>query len=277
MNILSININFEAVETIINKILTSRLFSASLIALAAYFLQTLAMYSMKKILDKKSLSSRADDKRFVTLLKLFTSITKYVIFTIAVLGILSIYGVNVSAILAGLGVVGFVVGLALQDALKDLFAGLFIIMDNQFFVGDNVAINGFRGDVIELGLKSTRIKSYTGEVRIISNRTIDELINYSMASSSAIVDIKLDYSLDVNDFINMIKDDIDRYCTNNQVVLKDAVFNGVQEVNESNYVYRISIETLPNENFQVRRDIQRIIMEKIKDKLGSTKVVVVSE
>ena len=108
--------------------------------------------------------------------------------------ILDVYGIDTKTILASIGIIGLVIGLAVQDTLRDFLSGLFIILDNQYSVGDNVMINGFRGNVINLGLKTTRIKAYTGEVKIIANRNIMEVTNYSKENSLAIVDISVSHN-----------------------------------------------------------------------------------
>ena len=82
--------------------------------------------------------------------------------------ILSNLGVNVSAILAGAGIVGLAVGFGAQSLVKDIITGFFIIFEDQFAVGDHVRIGQFEGDVEVIGLRTTKIKSWTGEVHIIA-------------------------------------------------------------------------------------------------------------
>src|SRR5699024_1893706 len=96
-----------------------------------------------------------------------------------------------------LGVVGVVVGLALQDILKDFIAGFTIMLENQYTVGDTVTIGTFKGEVISLSLKTTKLKAYTGEVNIIANRNVIEVINHSIENSLAVVNVSVDYSEDI--------------------------------------------------------------------------------
>ena len=84
---------------------------------------------------------------------------------VAILYILQVYGVNTSALVAGVGAFSLVIGLAFQDVLKDLLVGATIILESQFAIGEIVEINGFKGEVISLTLKTTRLKSYKGEVK----------------------------------------------------------------------------------------------------------------
>ena len=109
------------------------------------------------------------DKRKTTIISLIKNIIKYIIAIIILLMILNLYGVNTTSIIASLGAVSVVIGLAFQDIIKDFLAGVFIIFDNEYAVGDWVKINDFTGEVVSLGLKTTKIKAYSGEVKSLSN------------------------------------------------------------------------------------------------------------
>ena len=132
-------------------------------------------------IDKKKLKTK-EEKRTITVVSLITNIIKYVIILIDVIIILGIYGIPTASIIASLGAVGVVLGLALQDTLKDFVSGFFIITDNLYRMGDWIEIGDFEGEVISIGLKTTQIRAYTGEVKIISNRTVTEVINYNLSN-----------------------------------------------------------------------------------------------
>ena len=121
-------------------------------------------------ITKKRLTTK-EEKRTITVVSLITNIIKYIIILIDVIIILGIYGIPTTSIIASLGAVGVVLGLALQDTLKDFVSGFFMITENQYRMGDWVDIGNFQGEVINIGLKTTQIRAYTGEVKIISNRT----------------------------------------------------------------------------------------------------------
>ena len=81
-----------------------------------------------------------------------------------------------------------VIGLAFQGILKDIIAGISLIFENSYNIGDTVTINNFKGEVIYMGMKSTKIKAATGEVLIINNGSITEVINHTIENSLAVVD-----------------------------------------------------------------------------------------
>jgi small-conductance mechanosensitive channel len=97
---------------------------------------------------------------------------RIIFFVVIALMILSNMGVNITALVAGLGIGGIAIGLALQNILGDLFASLVIVLDKPFIVGDAVNIGAFNGNIEYIGIKTTRIRSVTGEQLIFSNGDI---------------------------------------------------------------------------------------------------------
>ena len=112
------------------------------------------------------------------------NLISYVVWFIVLTSILSRFGISVSAILAGAGVVGVAVGFGAQTIVKDIITGFFIIFEGQFDVSDYVQINASgvtiaEGTVKTIGLRSTRIQSDTGEIYTLPNGMISEIVNYS--------------------------------------------------------------------------------------------------
>ncbi len=107
---------------------------------------------------------RVSERREATLLKLLQNVLTYFIYSMAILMILSTLTINVSAVLAGAGIVGLAVGFGAQSLVKDVITGFFIIFEDQFSVGDVIRVGQFEGTVEEIGLRTTKIKSWTGEL-----------------------------------------------------------------------------------------------------------------
>lgn len=203
------------------------------------------------------------EKRKKTLLLLINNIIKYFLMTVCVLTILNIYGVDTSALITSLGLLGLGASLALQDTLKDLLAGFFIIFENQYDIGDVIEINNFKGEVIALGLKTTKIRAYTGEVSIVANRNIAEVINYSSSNSLAIVDFEVSYDED----LNKVEEILNTLCNNltkelNNITGKVELL-GVEDLGSSGIKYRITVETKPMEHLKVQREIRKAIKEEL--------------
>ena len=208
-------------------------------------------------------------KKLLTIRSLAKNIIKYIIVAFTILSILTVYGINISTVLAGFGIVGLVVGLALQDLAKDLISGFTIIFENQYSVGDTVTINGFKGEVIYVGLKTTRLKNYDGEVKIIANRNATEIINHSFKTSLAIVYIEVAYEEDNDKVEKVFTDELDKLSNTIEDLKEPIRLMGIQDLTASSVKYRIEVRTEPMKHFVVERQIrkalkQRLDKEKIK-------------
>jgi small conductance mechanosensitive channel len=223
---------------------------------------SVALYLIiKNVIDSvfRIRSKYVDKRKSKTINSLTNNLVKYFIVIVDVVMILDIFGIDTKTLLASLGIVGLVAGLAVQDTLKDFVAGFSIILENQFRVGDTVTIKGFRGEVVDLGLKSSKIRAYTGEVMIIANHLIDEVINHSLEKSVAIVDIPVSYDTD----INKLEDVLNNLFSDLNGSLKGIKGNirllGLQSFDDSSVIYRVCCDTIPMEHFQVERDLKKAI------------------
>lgn len=206
-------------------------------------------------------TKRLKKKRQKTMQKLIENIVKYVVIVLVGATILNILGVNVTSIVAGLGVVSVILSLALKDVMQDILAGLSIIFEDQFDIGDLVEINGFTGTVIDLGLKSTKIKSYENTIKIISNRSIIEVINYSKTNPNVIIDIPIPYEID-NKQTDKVIDKIIKRTEKEVETLKGNIENwGLNEFKDSCISYRIFVPVKQDTQFSTKRKINRIIKE----------------
>ena len=190
----------------------------------------------------------------------FSNVIKFFIIVIDIIVVLKLFGINSSTFFASLGIFSAVIGLAFQDVLKDIIAGIFIVLENQYAVGDTIAIGDFKGEVIALGLKTTRIKSYEGDIKIISNRDANNIINYSLEKSLAIVNVYVSYEEDLLK-VESVLEELCKRLTNELPNLRGPVeLLGVNELGSSGIEYRLSVLTKSMEHF----DIQRKIMREIK-------------
>lgn len=205
------------------------------------------------------------DKRKRTIINLGKSIFKYLILVFVVLGILKIYGVDTTSIIASLGIFAAVIGLAFQDILKDFLAGITIIFDNKYAVGDFVEINGFKGTVISLGLRTTKIKASTGEVKCIGNSSFSEVTNYNLAGADLFIKLNVAYDTDIDKLekvLESLKEEILKIDN-----VKDYKLLGVDALGESSVVYLIDITCKAATGAPIKRKVLRLIKDKF-DKEG---------
>ncbi len=224
---------------------------------------------LNKILNKNKLIGKNTKNKVSTVFMLISNIIKYLIAIIVILAILSVFGVNVVSIVAGLGVTAAVLGLALQDVAKDLISGITILTEEQYKLGDTIEIEGFMGEVIFVGLRSTRIKNYRGSIKIIANRNISNIINYSMENSLAIVDINISYDNDsekIEKTLEKIGENIKELIPSSKSKLEVW---GVENLNEFGYEYRVALLVKSMEQYTAQRTLRKEIkkvfdQEKIK-------------
>lgn len=223
---------------------------------------------IKRASEKNLLKKRHHQKRAKTITGLIINIVKYLIIIFVIIAILANFGVNVKSIIAGLGVTAAIIGLALQDIAKDLIAGVSIILEDQYEIGDTVEVNGFMGEVVGLGLRSTRIKNFKGQTLIIANHTITEIINYNLSNNLAIVDISVGYEEDLNKVEKVLNDMAKSLKGKIPKTKGDIKVLGIDDLEASGVIYRVTVETIPAEHF----DVQRVLRREIKDALDKENI-----
>ena len=207
-----------------------------------------------------------EKKRRQTTIHLCQNILKYAYAIITLIILLQIFGVNTKSLIAGLGIAGVVIGLALQDALKDIISGMAIIMDDYFVVGDLVEIKGFKGTVISLGLKATKIQNENGAINILTNRTIDNVINYSKKSPK----LKLVATFSNNNKQKTVEKYLVKIVEEFKIDenIKEATYLGIEELVDNKIKYSIEINCVRG----YENDAKRNFNKKIKELFDSEKI-----
>ncbi|GIN86730.1 mechanosensitive ion channel protein MscS [Heyndrickxia sporothermodurans] len=202
---------------------------------------------------------RVSERRENTLLKLLENVLTYLIYFIALISILSTFDIDVKGLLAGAGIVGLAVGFGAQSLVKDIISGFFIIFEDQFSVGDYVGIGKFVGTVEEIGLRTTKIKSWTGEVHILPNGSITEVTNYSINNSISVVDINIPYEENVEKAEGIIEELLEGLPEKYEEMVSKPELLGVQQLGTSNVQLRIIAETDPMMHWYIARAIRKEI------------------
>ncbi|MCG7335113.1 mechanosensitive ion channel family protein [Sporosarcina sp. ACRSM] len=195
------------------------------------------------------------ERREQTLLKLLENTLAYVVYFSAIMAVLAEFSIDVRGLLAGAGVLGLAVGFGAQSLVKDVITGFFIIFENQFSVGDYVKIGTAEGIVEEIGLRTTKIKSFTGEVSILPNGTISQVVNYSMENSLAIVDVTIPFEVGVEKTEKLIESYLTSLGKENDDFINHPKLIGAQNFTETEVIIRIIAETKPMRHFDSARTI----------------------
>ena len=241
------------------KILTKEVITTICIILFAVLFYMAIKQLISRVFLKKA--RHHSNKKALTLLTILTNVVKYIILVIALLMILATWGVDTKALVASLGVAGAVAGLAMQDLIKDFIGGADILTEDQFKVGDNIQIGNFRGNVIYLSMKITKIRAYTGEVKIIANRNISEVINYSIMSAICVVDIGLSYDNKVDQAEKVLQTAIENASKKVNYLKKPVTILGIEELNNDSVVYRVEAEVSAMKNFEFNRILLKEVLK----------------
>ncbi|MFC7370796.1 mechanosensitive ion channel family protein [Fictibacillus iocasae] len=228
-------------------------------------LLSVAVVNAFKLRDKSPLKLLSE-RREATLVKLLGNVISYVVYFMAFLTILSEF-VDIKALLAGAGVVGLAIGFGAQSLVKDIITGFFIIFENQFSVGDYVRVASFEGHVEEIGLRTTKIKSWTGELHILPNSSILEVTNFSVHNSIAVVDVSIAYEEDIEKAQKIIQEVVHAKEPDFPEMVKPPEVLGVQMLGASEVVIRVTAEVLPMTHFKISRELRKAIKAEF-DKQG---------
>ncbi|MBE0700663.1 MAG: mechanosensitive ion channel family protein [Acholeplasmataceae bacterium] len=241
----------------------SPLVGSVVVIFVALFLLKLSKIAFRQIGKKPGPLQR----RKKTIARVFRSISKYVIVIIALLIVLSIWGINVAPALAGLGILGLVIGLGAQKFINDLISGFFIVFEHHFDVGDKIEVQGFKGEVIDIGLKTTKIKNWKGEIKIMSNGEISTLINFSKDPSIAVAEFGIAYHEDIQKTIDVLTTELPKMRKDFPEIIEDPKVLGVIELANSSINMRAIAKTLNEQHYAVERAMRQHI-KRILDEHG---------
>lgn len=245
---LLIDINFS--EVLANGIII--ILSIVIWILIGIFAQFMVKYILYRVLKLKIKEARA-----LTIGKLTSSVSRYFIWFIIGMIILGELNVDVTPFIASAGVIGLAIGFGAQEIVKDFISGFFIIFEESFNVGDTVEVDGFKGEVISLGLRTTLIKNWKDDIKIINNGNIKSIINYSKEDSLAIVIFGVSYDTDLVKFQELmavfVQDSYSKY----EEIIETPAFSGITELGDSCINMRLTAKTKVLGHYSIERDLRR--------------------
>ncbi len=232
---------------------------ALILLIAGYILTKVADRLINNFFKYKSKSRlKGSDKRNLTLINVLQNGATIFIWFFVVVAILETFSVPVATLLAGAGVVGLALGFGAQSLVKDMITGFFIILENQFDKGDFVRVNTSgttvaEGEVLSLGLRSSRIQGYEGELYMIPNGTINEVINFSRYNSVAYLDMNFSIQENLDNVEDMINKYFEIHWREEEVLTEQPAILGVQDIQQGEATIRVMLTTQPMEHFGATR------------------------
>ena len=195
------------------------------IGFVAFLLVKLVQFVIEKLFSHS--------KGGITAAKLFASFAKYIIWLIALIMMLGTLGVNTTALVASAGIAALIIGLGAQSLIADVIAGLFIVFEGEYKVGDIIVIDGWRGTVLEIGIRTTRIVDTGGNVKIINNHSISAVINQTKQLSVAKAYISIEYGESLQRVELVIRDNLAKIKEAIPQIVEGPFYKGVDALGES--------------------------------------------
>ena len=204
--------------------------------------------------------SLRSEQRIDALTSVLRSLVTFVIYTVAVFMILGEIGINLGPLIAGAGIIGVALGFGSQSLVKDFLSGVFILVEDQFGVGDIVDLDGqTSGTVDAVSLRTTRLRSVDGTLWHVPNGEIRRVGNKSQHWSRALIDIEVAYDTDLDHAEAVIARVADEIATGDADVIEQPEVWGVEQLGANGIVIRLVVKTRPSEQFRVSRELRRRI------------------
>lgn len=219
----------------------------------------------KTLKNKRISNNYISDNRANTLGEILKRILKNLLYFIAIVISLEMFNINTSSIIATAGIGGIAIGFGAQSLVKDLITGFFILMEDQYAVGDFVKIGDFEGIVEELGLRVTKLRDFSGELHIIPNGSIQIITNRTRGAMRALVKVSIAYEEDINKVLKALEDICSDMKEANKSIVEGPTVLGISNLGEYDVTINVVAKTIPMEQWAVERDLRR----RIKDKFES--------
>ena len=198
------------------------------------------------------------ERKAMTMISILSSLLRYVAALVILCWGLSILGVHVNAIVASVGIVALVVGFGAESLVADVVTGIFLFFENQYNVGDIVEVNGFRGTVKDIGIRTTSIMDMGENIKIINNSEMKNILNRSDNISRAVSDIAIPYETDLEALeakLPKLMEDI--FAKRQDVMLSAPRYLGVQQLADSAVILRFVVEVAEQDIYSGARILNR--------------------
>ena len=240
----------QGVETVVVNPNMKQIVINSLITIVLILSMAKVLRSLFKLRFKRS-------DRTKTVVSLLDGFVKYGAAIAVIIYVLKAFGVNTEALIASIGILALIVGLGAQSLIADIIAGMFIIFENEFNTGEIISIDGFRGEVIEIGIRTTKILDAAGNIKIMNHSDIKNVVNLSREPSLAVADVDFPYDVPIEYVEKLFEQKFAGLKEKIPGIIEGPFYKGVTEYKDSNVTVKIVATCLEADRFQVQRDLLR--------------------
>lgn len=260
---LSVSVDWDKViENIISVtgVAIGKIISLIILILMMYLIIKIGDKTIERFVENQANSKRSfsmDRQKAFTVGAILKSTLKYAVyFSGAAIVIGSTFKVSAGVLSA----IGFVVGIGAQSLVKDIINGFFILFEDQYGVGDYVTIGAFSGIVENIGIRSTVLRDFSGDIHNLPNGAVTEVTNHSRGDMRFIVDVGIAYEEDIDNAINVISKVCNKFTNKNQTELRgDIEVLGVTALNASSVTIRVVGKAIPMSQWKMERDLRKEI------------------
>ena len=194
------------------------------------------------------------NNREITVIRLINNIIRVIVIIGLVIAVLAVWGIDTTALITGAGVLTLVVGLGMQSLIGDVVAGLFIVFENEFNVGDIITIDDFRGTVVEIGIRTTKLEA-AGNIKIINNSDIRGVLNQTVKPSTAKSLIDIEYGESLERVDEIIKAKLPEIKIDG--VIGEISYDGVASLGASGVTLQFTASCYEGDIFAVQREMNK--------------------
>ncbi|MBO4262228.1 MAG: mechanosensitive ion channel family protein [Clostridia bacterium] len=197
--------------------------------------------------------------RGATIVKLINNFIKYIVAIIAIFLILGAWGVDTRTLIASAGILSLIIGLGAQSLISDIIAGVFIVFEGEFQVGDIVIIDGWRGTVDEIGIRATKIIDWQGNIKIVNNSEISTVINQSKELSVTTCVVGVSYKESIPKVELVIKNNLEKIRAAIPEIVEGPYYKGVDSLADSSVNLLFVATVKEGDYYAVKRALNREI------------------
>ena len=206
----------------------------------------------------------AHSKRGITISQIIASFLKWAIAIAVIMIILNVWGVDTTTLVASAGVLTLVIGLGAQSLIADIVAGVFIVFEGEYEVGDIIVLDGWRGTVIEIGIRTTKVEDAGGNIKIVNNSEIKAVINQTKDDSIAKCYLNINYEEDIDRVEAAIAKDLPEASKQLQNTLGDIQYKGISEFSNNGVTLFFIVKVKEADVYQTQREMNKVLMQLLK-------------
>lgn len=204
-----------------------------------------------------------DAKRLKTVLSVLKSFATIIIIFTWFLSALRIFGVNTSAIVTTAGIGGVAISFGAKSLVEDIISGIFLMLEDSFVIGDDITVAGKTGNVEKIGLRTTTIRDYNGELHVIPNGEIRVVTNRNKNIQRALITVPIAYDADAQMAMDVLTEALKKVDDDHAVIENVSVW-GITDFNNNGVVISCAAKTIPGEQWRIERLMRQVALEELR-------------